>query len=447
MRRVLIANRGEIALRAARACRALGLQTVAGFSSADAGSAHVFAADEAVCIGPPVPKASYLNADALIAAACGSGCDAVYPGYGFLSENSGFAEKCRAANLTFIGPAPEVIALMGNKAEARRAVARLGVPVVPGSQGGFTDAAAAQSAADDIGFPLLLKAVAGGGGRGMRVVQEPTEFQALFQQAAAEAQGAFGHPEIYLERFFPRVRHIEIQVMGDQFGHYTHLWERDCSVQRRHQKLIEEAPSPTLSEARRREMTEAAVTIASALEYTNAGTVEFIYDLESDHFFFIEMNTRIQVEHPVTELMTGVDLVQEQFRVADGKPLSFASPPPRAQVSTIEFRINAEDAEASFRPTPGRITVWAPFRGPGIRLDSHVYADFYVSPYYDSMLGKLIVSGETRNEAIERAALALAMFRVEGVATTLPFHSRLIRRTEFRDAQIHTRWIDEGRHL
>ena len=443
MRRVLIANRGEIALRAIRTCRQLGLGSVAVYSSADGNSPHRWAADHAVCIGPPPPKASYLNDAALIEIAKSTQCDAVYPGYGFLAENAAFAARCAEAGLIFIGPGVEVIAQMGDKVAARQAAAALGIPVVPGSAEGFTVAAEAKARADAIGYPLLLKASAGGGGRGMRVVPEASAFAALFDQATAEAAAAFGKPDVYLERFFPRVRHIEIQVFGDSHGNYVQLGERDCSVQRRHQKLIEEAPSPVLDPATRKAMADAALTLIRALNYVNAGTVEFIYEASSQKFFFIEMNTRIQVEHPVTEMITGSDLVAEQFRVAAGERLSVrpanGAAPARA---AIEFRINAEDADHGFRPSPGMLKRWRPPSGRDIRLDSHVYENYVVPPFYDSMLGKLIVTGRDRTAAIATAASALARFDVAGIATTVPFHAALLRRPEFAGAEIHTRWIE-----
>ena len=441
MRRVLIANRGEIALRAIRTCRQLRLDSVAVYSSADGNSPHRWAADQAVCIGPPPPKASYLNDAALIAIAAATKCDAVYPGYGFLAENAGFAARCAEAGLTFIGPGADVIAQMGDKVAARQAAAALGIPVVPGSNDGFTVAAEAKARADSIGYPLLLKASAGGGGRGMRVVPDAGGFTPLFEQATAEAAAAFGKPDVYLERFFPRVRHIEIQVFGDSHGNYVQLGERDCSVQRRHQKLIEEAPSPALDPATRKAMAEAAVTLIHALKYVNAGTVEFIYDPASAKFFFIEMNTRIQVEHPVTEMITGSDLVAEQFRVATGEKLS-VGPANGAAGAAIEFRVNAEDADHDFRPSPGMLKRWRPPSGRDIRLDSHVYENYVVPPFYDSMLGKLIVTGRDRAAAIATAASALARFDVAGIATTVPFHAALLRRPEFARAEIHTRWIE-----
>lgn len=442
MRRILIANRGEIALRAIRACRQLSLESLAVYSTADANSSHRWAADHAVCIGPPPPKASYLNGAALIETAVALKCDAVYPGYGFLAENSAFAERCAEFGLTFIGPDSECIARMGDKVAARQAAAAIGIPVVPGSEHGFTAADAAEAAARDIGYPQLLKASGGGGGRGMRVVNGPEEFRVQFGQASAEAQAAFGNGEIYLERFFPQVRHIEIQVFGDKHGNYVHLGERDCSVQRRHQKLVEEAPSPMLDPATRRQMAEAATALVRALNYVNAGTVEFIYDTATGKFFFIEMNTRIQVEHPVTEMVTGIDLIQEQFRVAAGERLSFGSTFAERRVA-IEFRVNAEDAAHDFRPSPGTLKRWRPPSGRNVRVDSHVYENYAVPPYYDSMLAKLIVSGPDRASAIETAKFALAQFQVSGLATVIPFHAQLVERPEFTRAEVHTRWVEE----
>jgi acetyl-CoA carboxylase biotin carboxylase subunit len=442
VRRVLIANRGEIALRAARACRRLGLESVAVHSTADCNSPHLWAADHAVCIGPPPPRESYLSAPSLLEVARRTGCDAVYPGYGFLSENSEFARRCGDAGLIFVGPGAEAIAIMGDKVAARRMASALGIPVVPGSERGFLEAAEAEPFADDIGFPLLLKASGGGGGRGMRIAWRAEELTAQFNQATGEAEAAFGRPEIYLERFIPKVRHIEIQVFRDRRGTGAHLWERDCSVQRRHQKLVEEAPSPVLAPNTRREMAEAALTLIDKLDYENAGTVEFIYDVERERFFFIEMNTRIQVEHPVTEMLTGIDLVAEQFRVAAGEPLSFATPGEPDGRSAIEFRINAEDPAHDFRPDPGTLTTWRPPSGPGLRLDTHVYQGYQVPPYYDSMLGKLIVGGRSRQEAMASARCALRRFEVAGVRTTIPFHADLVSRPEFVRGEVYTTWVE-----
>ena len=442
LRRVLIANRGEIALRAVRTCRRLGLESVAVYSAADGNSPHRWAADHAIRIGPPPPKLSYLNSAALIEVASALKCDAVYPGYGFLAEDSAFAERCAQAGLTFIGPSPEVIARMGDKVAARQVAASLGIPVVPGSKGGFTSVAEAKARTDEIGFPLLLKASAGGGGRGMRVVADPASFAELFGQATAEAEAAFGRPDVYLEQFFSQVRHIEIQVFGDKHGNYAQLGERDCSVQRRHQKLVEEAPSPVLDKKKRRAMADAALALVRAIDYVNAGTVEFIYDVASGQFFFIEMNTRIQVEHPVTEMVTGNDLVAEQFRVAAGEQLSL-NPVVDGAPAAIEFRINAEDAAHDFRPSPGILKRWRPPSGKDIRLDSHVYENYVVPPFYDSMLAKLIVTGRDRAAAIETARVALEHFDVAGIATTVDFHAELVRQPEFTRAEIHTRWVEE----
>jgi acetyl-CoA carboxylase biotin carboxylase subunit len=379
----------------------------------------------------------------LIETARGTGCDAVYPGYGFLSEKAAFAASCRDAGLKFIGPSAEVIALMGDKVEARRTAQQNGVPVVRGSLQGFTDANSAAHAAADIGFPLLLKASGGGGGRGMRVIDGPEPFAALFAQASAEAVAAFGNPGIYLERFFPRVRHIEVQVFGDSHCNAVHLWERDCSIQRRHQKLVEEAPSPILDASARKQMAEAATALIRTLRYEGAGTIEFIYDLDSGRWFFIEMNTRIQVEHPVTEEIFGVDLVAEQMRVAAGEPISFKQPKPPNRRCAIEFRINAEDSRNGFRPSPGVVAEWQPPSGTGIRLDSHVYRGYAVPPYYDSLLGKLIISGDRRDQMLATAASALARFKVCGIETTIPFHARLIASAKFVDAAAHTRWVEQ----
>ncbi|MBP5856190.1 acetyl-CoA carboxylase biotin carboxylase subunit [Marivibrio halodurans] len=442
MKRVLIANRGEIALRIIRACRRAGLETVAVHSSADAASPHVFAADEAVEIGPPSPGQSYLNQAILLDVAERTGADAVHPGYGFLSENAGFARKVADRGLTFIGPSPEVIDRMGDKARAREAAVELGVPVVPGSEGVFHDAASAEAEAGGIGFPLLLKARAGGGGRGMRVAETAEKLPGLFRQAHAEAESAFGDGAIYMERYFSRVRHVEVQVFGDSHGAAAHAWERDCSVQRRHQKLVEEGPSPALSAETREALCEAAVRLTKGVGYVNAGTVEFLYEPDTDKFFFIEMNTRIQVEHPVSEMITGLDLIQEQLRVADGQALSFADGPPPIQGAAVEFRVNAEDPRADFRPTPGRLTAWRPPKGEGLRCDSAVYQDGQISPFYDSMMAKLIVHGSDRADALARAADAIEAFEVEGVSTTLPLYRAMLRDEGFRAGAVDTRWME-----
>jgi acetyl-CoA carboxylase biotin carboxylase subunit len=442
LKKVLIANRGEIALRAVRACRSLRLETVAVYSDADRNSTHVRAADRAICIGPALASQSYLNAAALITAALGSGCDALYPGYGFLSEKSSFAADCRKAGLTFVGPGAEVIALMGDKVAARRTAKKFGIPVVPGSEDAYSFAEEAAPRTTEIGFPLLLKAAGGGGGRGMRIVEEAKDFVASFMQASSEATAAFGQPEIYLERYFPRVRHIEIQVFGDAHGNAIHLWERDCSIQRRYQKLVEEAPSPILDAASRRQMAEAAVTLVRELRYEGAGTIEFLYDLASGRWFFIEMNTRIQVEHPVTEEVFGVDLVAEQLKVAAGERLSITQPSQPSGRNAIEFRINAEDPSAGFRPSPGVVSKWRPPEGPGLRIDSHIYEGYGVPPFYDSLLGKLIVKASSRDEALSASQVALDRFAVAGIATTIPFHRKLLSERAFRDGSADTRWVE-----
>ena len=442
MKRLLIANRGEIALRIIRACRKLGIATVAVYSDADANSPHVWAADQAVRIGPAAASQSYLDPKIILQVALSSDCDALHPGYGFLSERADFAAACAAEKITFVGPSAESITMMGDKSQARRTAKNLGVPVVPGSEDAFEDAQLAFKAASAIGYPILLKALAGGGGRGMRVTPDAASFLGLFAQANNEAQAAFADGRIYLERFIPAVRHIEIQVFGDSNGNVVHLWERDCSVQRRHQKLVEEGQSPILEPQKRQEICEAAVKLARGINYIGAGTVEFIYDAATTDFYFIEMNTRIQVEHPVTEMLTGIDLVAEQLRVAAGEPLSFVQKNIKASGHAIEFRINAEDSERGFVPSPGIVTNWNPPKISGVRFDSHVYRGYSVPRHYDSLLGKLIVYGSNRSNAIARSIAALDCFEVEGLATTIPFHRQLLKNSDFIDGSIHTRWVE-----
>lgn len=443
MKKVLIANRGEIALRAIHACHSLGLESVAVYSTADASAPHVWAATQAVCIGPPPSSKSYLNADALLHIAEAYQCDAVYPGYGFLAENADFAERCTQAGLIFVGPDAQTIRIMGDKAEARRTAISLDVPVVPGSKAAFTDVEQASAVIDDIGFPILIKASAGGGGRGMRIVQTREEFNGLFVQASREAEQAFGDASVYLERFVSNVRHIEVQVLGDGTGHVVQLGERDCTVQRRHQKLVEEAPSPVLSPDERKHILESAVRLASGVKYRGAGTIEFIFDPATRAFYFIEMNTRIQVEHPVTEMIVGADLVAEQLRIARGDKIT-ASAPQESMCHAIEFRINAEDAANDFSPSPGRITNWVAPRGPDIRVDGFVAAGTTVVPFYDSMLAKLIVRGVDRADALRRARIALASFRVEGIKTTIDLHRQLIEHADFVSSNIHTKWVEHS---
>ncbi len=445
-KKVLIANRGEIALRVIRACRELGVQTVAVYSEADRESLHVRFADDDVCIGPAPSRDSYLRIPRLIAAAEITGADAIHPGYGFLSENAEFAETCQASGITFIGPTPDQIRVMGDKASARRAMAAVGVPVVPGTPGPVEDVDEALGFAKDIGFPVIIKASAGGGGKGMRVAKDPEDFARSFQLARSEALSAFGNGDVYVEKFLERPRHVEFQVMGDSKGHVIHLGERDCSVQRRHQKLIEEAPCPVMTPELRERMGEAAVRGAQAINYVGAGTVEMLLDTDGS-FYFMEMNTRIQVEHPVTEMLTGVDLVKEQIRVAAGEELTVKSLPAfRGHV--IECRVNAEDPARNFQPSPGLIHTFHPPGGPGVRVDTHVYAGYTVPPYYDSLLAKLIVQGRDRDEAIRRMQIALESFVVEGVSTTIPFLARVMQHPNFMRGDVHTKFLEfEGAEL
>jgi len=443
LKKVLIANRGEIALRAVHACRALGMQSVAIYSTADASAPHVWAATESVCIGPAPSSKSYLCADALLHVALARGCDAIYPGYGFLSESADFAERCSQEGLIFVGPDAETIRTMGDKAAARRSAIELDVPVVPGSRQAFNDVHEATGAIAEIGFPILIKASAGGGGRGMRIAENAETFNSLFVQASREAEQAFGDAAVYLERLVANVRHIEVQVFGDGKGHAVHLGERDCTMQRRHQKLIEEAPSPVLSSDERAALHASAVRLAKGVKYRGAGTVEYIFDPATREFFFIEMNTRIQVEHPVTEMLVGEDLIVEQFRIARGDAIS-VSPPRDGAGHAIEFRINAEDSDNDFRPSPGRITGWVVPRGPGVRVDGFVAAGSTIAPFYDSMVAKLIVHGADREQALARARCALAAFRVEGIKTTIGLHRQLIAHDDVRTSEIHTKWVEES---
>ena len=441
-KKVLIANRGEIALRVIRACRELGVQTVAVYSEADRESLHVRFADDDVCIGPPPSRESYLNIPRIIAAAEITGADAIHPGYGFLAENAEFAETCAASNITFIGPTPEQIRTMGDKATARRTAAAAGVPVVPGTPGPVEDPEEALAFAVESGFPVIIKAAAGGGGKGMRVARDADEFVRNFTLARQEALSAFGNGDVYVERYLLKPRHVEFQVLGDTQGTVIHVGERDCSVQRRHQKLIEEAPCPVMTPALRKTMGDAAIKAAKAINYVGAGTIEMLLD-EDGSFFFMEMNTRIQVEHCVTEQLYGVDLVKEQIRVAAGLPLSFtALPPMRGHV--IEVRINAEDPQRNFQPSPGVVEVFHPPGGPGVRVDTHAYAGYKVPPYYDSMIGKLIVQGGTRAEAIGRMKWALEQFIVRGPATTIPFLIKLMNDPDFVSSQIDTKWLERN---
>ena len=440
--KILIANRGEIALRVIRACREMAISTVAVYSEADRDSLHTRMADEAVCVGPPPSGASYLNVPNIVSAALITGAEAVHPGYGFLAENAGFARACEDSGLVFIGPRPDAIERMGDKAVAKQTMAAAGVPTVPGSDGAVASDQDALRFAGEVGYPVLIKASAGGGGRGMRVATDPETLVSGLRAARAEAAVAFGDDTVYLERYLARPRHIEFQVLADTLGNAIHLFERDCSVQRRHQKLVEESPSPALTDDLRTAMGEAALKAVRAVDYTNAGTVEFLLD-EDDSFYFMEMNTRVQVEHPVTEAVTGVDIIKEQIRVAAGSPLRH---PLQEDIAlrghAIEFRINAEDPAHDFRPNPGHIELFNPPGGLGVRVDSHVYSGYHVPPNYDSLLAKLIVWGETRYEAINRARRALDEFIVVGIPTTIAFHQAVVEDECFRAGEVYTDFVD-----
>jgi len=430
-KKILIANRGEIAVRIVRACRELGISTVAVYSSADADALHRRLADQAICIGPPVASESYLNIPNIISAAELTGVDAIHPGYGFLAENAEFADVCRSCDLVFIGPSGESIRAIGNKAGARRLVKEAGVPVLPGSDGPVKDEEEALRYARSLSYPVMIKASAGGGGRGMRIAATEGELLDLMRLAQREASASFGNGEIYFERYLVHPRHVEVQVLGDGFGNLVHLGERDCTIQRRHQKLIEEAPSPALDEAKRRKMGEAAVRAARAVNYVNAGTVEFLLD-GTGEFFFIEMNTRVQVEHPVTEMVTGIDIVKEQIRIAAGERLDVEQDDVALRGHAIEFRINAEDPERHFAPAPGEIRFYGPPGGPGVRVDTHIFSGYRVPAEYDSLLAKLIVWGRDRDEAIARGQRALSEMVVVGPPTTIPFHRKVLEDPSFR---------------
>ncbi len=437
--KVLVANRGEIAVRIIAACRDLGLRTVIAYSDADRDALPVRLADERVCIGPAAPRESYLDVPRILTAAEISGADAIHPGYGFLAESHALAEVCEACRVTFIGPPPESIRSMGDKALARRIMHEAGVPILPGTESGVSGVEEATRVAGEIGYPVLLKASFGGGGRGMRIVESEAELAPALNSAATEAQAAFGDAEVYIERYLPSVRHVEVQVFADAHGHTVHLGERDCSVQRRHQKLVEEAPGPGLTDATRTKLGEAAVQAAEAVGYRNAGTVEFLMDPQGN-FFFSEMNVRIQVEHPVTEMVTGLDLVREQIRVAAGEPLSFSQESVQVSGAAIECRINAEDPER-FIPSPGTITAFHSPGGPGVRVDTAAHAGAVIPPYYDSLVAKLIVHGEDRTHAVARMRRALAEMEVEGIHTTLPLHRRIMESAEFLAGGFDTGFI------
>jgi acetyl-CoA carboxylase biotin carboxylase subunit len=438
--KVLIANRGEIALRIQRACKELGIATVAVHSTADADAMHVRLADESVCIGPPTSSDSYLNIPRLLAACEITGADAVHPGYGFLSENARFAEILEEHSITFIGPTSEHIRIMGDKIQAKETAKKLGIPVVPGSDGAVRTEAEAMKVAKSMGFPVLIKATAGGGGRGMKVATSADDLPMAFSTARSEAKAAFGNDSVYIEKYLTRPRHIEIQVFGDGLGHAVHLGERDCSLQRRHQKVFEEAPSPALNAASRARIGETVAKAMQTIKYRGAGTVEFLY--EDGEFYFIEMNTRIQVEHPVTEAITGIDLVLEQIRVASGAGLSFRQEDIQFSGHAIECRINAENPR-TFRPSPGQITYWHPPGGLGIRVDSGAYQGYRIPPYYDSLIGKLIVHGKTRNECMMRLKRALSEFVIDGIETTIPLFHELVRHPDVVNGMYDIHWLEK----
>jgi len=439
-KKILIANRGEIALRVIRTCREMGIKTVAVFSTADKDSMHVKQADEAYCIGPPASKDSYLKKEQIIEAALLTDADAIHPGYGFLAENEDFARLCTENKIKFIGPTPEQIAAMGDKITAKETMQRAKVPVIPGSEGLITDIAEGKKLASIIGYPVILKATAGGGGKGMRIVGHEEEFESNLMQAQAEAGSAFGNAGMYLEKYIEEPRHIEVQVAGDQFGNAAHFSERDCSIQRRHQKLVEESPSPFVDEALRKKLGEAAVNAVKAIKYEGVGTIEFLVD-KHKKFYFMEMNTRIQVEHPVTEEVVGVDLIRLQIELAAGKKLEKEAWLPTG--CAMECRINAENPYDNFKPSPGKITNLQLSGGYGVRIDSHIYAGYSIPPFYDSMIAKLIVHGQTREEVIQRMKRALLEMNIEGIKTTIPFHLQLMEHADFKSGNFTTKFLED----
>lgn len=438
-KKILIANRGEIALRIIRTCKEMGIKTVAVFSTADRNSLHVRFADEAVCIGPPAGNKSYLNIPQILSAAQITNADAIHPGYGFLAENSNFAKICNDAGIKFIGPKPEHIDKMGDKATARKTMIAAGVPVVPGSDGIIKDIQEAKKFAKSFGYPIMIKATAGGGGKGMRLVWKEKDFEENWNNAQNEAASAFGNGDLYIEKFVEEPHHIEIQIAGDQYGRACHMSERDCSIQRRHQKLVEETPSPFITDELRKKMGDAAVKAAQTISYEGVGTVEFLVD-KNRNYYFMEMNTRIQVEHPITEEVIEFDLIKEQIKIAAGISISGKNYSPKAHA--IECRINAEDIYKNFRPSPGLITTWHSPGGHGIRVDTHSYAGYKIEPYYDSMIAKLIVTAQTREEAINKMQRALDEFVIEGIHTTIPFHKKLMKNDEFRKGNYTTKFLE-----
>ncbi|MCJ7839355.1 acetyl-CoA carboxylase biotin carboxylase subunit [Lederbergia sp. NSJ-179] len=440
--KLLIANRGEIAVRIIRACKEMGIETVAVYSEADHEALHVQLADEAYCIGPNASKDSYLNTLNVVGIAKLTGCDAIHPGYGFLAENADFAELCRVCNIIFVGPSPDAIAKMGTKDAARETMKQAGVPIVPGSRGIIEDMEDAIELANEIGYPVIIKATAGGGGKGIRVARTEEELIKGIKITRQEAETAFGNPGVYIEKYIEDFRHVEIQVLADQFGNIIHLGERDCSIQRRLQKLLEETPSPAINPDTREKMGQAAIQAARAVEYTGAGTIEFIYDRTSQEFYFMEMNTRIQVEHPVTEMVTGIDLIKEQIHVASGKKLTLTQEEVEFRGWSIECRINAENPEKNFMPSAGRIEMYLAPGGPGVRVDSGVYPGYTIPPYYDSMVAKVISYGKTREEAIAKMKRALEEFVIEGIKTTIPFHLNLLEHETFVNGDFNTKFLE-----
>lgn len=441
--KVLVANRGEIALRVIRACRELGVESVAVYSEADIDSMHVQLADEAVCIGPGPSKDSYLKPDRIIAAAEITGAEAIHPGYGFLSENARFVEICESCNIQFIGPSANVIRRMGDKNSARASAVEFGVPITPGSDGILNSAEHGLELAKEIGFPVMIKATAGGGGRGMRPCYLEEEFISLYDAASKEAIACFGNGECYLEKLVLKPHHVEMQVIGDSHGNYIQLGERDCSMQRRNQKIIEECPSPLISDKMRKQMAKASVKLISSIDYQNAGTIEYLVDEKAENFYFMEMNTRIQVEHPVTEEVMGCELIKEQIRVAAGDPLSEHVLKTNPRGHSIECRINAEDPYNNFAPSPGKIDLWYTPGGKGVRVDTHVYAGYSVPPHYDSMIAKLIVTGATRRIAIDRMKRALSEFKIEGIKTTIPFQQEIMEHSDFVNGTYGIEWVGD----
>jgi len=439
--KILIANRGEIAVRIIRACNEMGITSVAVYSDADKDSLHVEYADEAVNIGPPLSRKSYLNIDNIIKAAKDKNANAIHPGYGFLSENESFAKACSENGLIFIGPTAECIAMAGNKSAARKIITELGVPIIPGSQNVISSPEEAISIAQEVGYPVILKASGGGGGRGMRIAYNKEELSEAISVASGEARAAFGNPDLYLEKYIEKPRHIEIQILGDSFGNYIHLGERECSIQMRYQKLIEESPSPFVDEALRNKLGETAILIARSIGYSNAGTMEFLVDSNKD-FYFMEVNARVQVEHPVTEMVTGIDIVQQQIMIAAGSELEFKQNDIRLNGWSMECRINAADPEDNFMPSPGKIENLVLPGGPGVRLDTHIYNNYEISPFYDSLIGKLVVWGKDRPMAIKRMQRALSEFQIEGIKVTTSFHEMVFQDTDFIKGNINTHFLE-----